>query len=112
MQKKKESFPIFYPLLFLSFLTLTKMTIYGHHHAHHADTHVKPAQDNAPRVPKNITHSRIDNFLSGGGQFHGMGIHRNLWSKRISGAPHVVLQVHSVPDLKVEYLKCTPVINN
>lgn len=78
-----------------------KMTIYGHRHSHHADTMVKPPLDNAPRVPKNITQSRINNFLSGGGQFHGMGIHANLWSKRQSGIPHVELKVYSVPDLKV-----------
>jgi alpha-mannosidase len=79
------------------------MTIYGHRHSHHADTNSLPAIDNAPRVPRNITHSRIDNFLSEGGQFYGMGIHRNLWIKRQSGSPHVVLKVYSVPDLKVNY---------
>lgn len=77
------------------------MTIHGHRHSHHANTGLSPALDNAPRVPRNITHSRIDNFLSGGGQFYGMGIHQNLWKKRHSGHPHVVLKVYSVPDLKV-----------
>ncbi|GAA5808553.1 hypothetical protein MFLAVUS_001944 [Mucor flavus] len=76
------------------------MTIYGHRHNHHANTLVNPPLDNAPRVPKNITHSRIDNFLSGGGQFYGMGIHRNLWTKRQAGQPNVELKVYSVPDLK------------
>lgn len=77
------------------------MTIHGHCHSHHANTSVNPPMDNAPRVPKNITHSRINNFLADGGQFHGMGIHRNLWIKRQSGSPHVDLKVYSVPDLKV-----------
>lgn len=81
------------------------MTIHGHRHSHHANMHVSPALDNAPRVPKNITHSRIDNFLSGGGQFYGMGIHRSLWIKRQSGPPHVTLKVYSVPDLKVSPAK-------
>lgn len=81
------------------------MTIYGHRHNHHANTLVNPPLDNAPRVPKNITHSRIDNFLSGGGQFYGMGIHRNLWTKRQAGQPNVELKVYSVPDLKVNEKK-------
>ncbi|KAG2207470.1 hypothetical protein INT47_004218 [Mucor saturninus] len=76
------------------------MTIHGHCHSHHADISFNPPKDNAPRVPKNITHSRINNFLADGGQFHGMGIHRNLWIKRQSGSPHVNLKVYSVPDLK------------
>lgn len=83
------------------FLFICEMTIYGHRHSHHADTQVSPPLDKAPRVPKNITQSRINNFLSEGGQFYGMGIQRFLWIKRHSGAPHVVLKVYSVPDLKV-----------
>jgi alpha-mannosidase len=81
------------------------MTIYGHRHSHHATNSIEPPLDNAPRVPRNITHSRIDNFLSGGGQFHGMGIHRRLWKLRHSGSPHVKLRVYSVPDLKVKKKK-------
>ncbi|KAG0171993.1 Glycoside hydrolase, 38 vacuolar alpha mannosidase [Apophysomyces sp. BC1034] len=61
---------------------------------------VYPSLDNAPRVPSNITRSRIDNFLSSSGQFHSMGIHRGLWELRHSGEPHVLLRVHSVPGLK------------
>ncbi|CAO3608492.1 unnamed protein product [Mucor fragilis] len=76
------------------------MTIYGHRHSHHATTADHPPVDNAPRVPRNITHSRINNFLADGGQFHGMGIHRGLWKMRKSGPPHVALKVYSVPDLK------------
>lgn len=80
------------------------MTIYGHRHSHHATTADHPPLDNAPRVPRNITHSRINNFLADGGQFHGMGIHRGLWKLRQSGPPHVALKVYSVPDLKVRRL--------
>ncbi|KAI8642212.1 galactose mutarotase-like domain-containing protein [Parasitella parasitica] len=76
------------------------MTIYGHRHSSHATTTDNPPLDNAPRVPKNITHSRINNFLADGGQFHGMGIHRGLWKLRKGGPPHVELKVYSVPDLK------------
>ncbi|KAG2205482.1 hypothetical protein INT46_007474 [Mucor plumbeus] len=76
------------------------MTIYGHHHSSHATTTDNPPLDNAPRVPRNITHSRINNFLSDGGQFHGMGIHRGLWKLRKGGSPYVDLKVYSVPDLK------------
>lgn len=77
------------------------MTIYGHHHSSHATVTDNPPLDNAPRVPRNITHSRINNFLSDGGQFHGMGIHRGLWKLRKGGPPHVELKVYSVPELKV-----------
>lgn len=80
------------------------MTIYGQRHSHHATTTMEPSLDNAPLVPRNITHSRIDNFLSGGGQFYGMGIHRGLWKLRHSGPPHVKLRVYSVPDLKVKQI--------
>ncbi|ORY96481.1 glycosyl hydrolases family 38 N-terminal domain-domain-containing protein [Syncephalastrum racemosum] len=60
----------------------------------------KPPIDATPRVPVNLTHSRVDNFMSDGGIFHSMGIHRALWQDRHSGAPHVVLSVYDVPDLK------------
>ncbi|KAI8885832.1 glycoside hydrolase family 38 protein [Backusella circina FSU 941] len=76
------------------------MTIYGHRHSDHASHAHTPPVDNSPRVPKNITHSRINNFLADSGQFYGMGIQRNLWENRHSGSPHVTLQVYSVPDLK------------
>ncbi|KAF7725437.1 Glycoside hydrolase, 38 vacuolar alpha mannosidase [Apophysomyces ossiformis] len=61
---------------------------------------VYPSLDNTPRVPTNITRSRIDNFMSSGGQFYSMGIHRGLWELRHSGYPHVQLRVYNVPDLK------------
>lgn len=77
------------------------MTIYGHKHSHHADNSMRPALDNAPRVPNNITQSRINNFLAGSGQFYGMGIQRGLWNNRRSGSPHVQLKVYSVPELQV-----------
>ncbi|KAI9257901.1 galactose mutarotase-like domain-containing protein [Sporodiniella umbellata] len=76
------------------------MTIYGHRHSDHACHSSVPAVDKAPVVPTNITHSRLDNFLSGGGQFYGMGIHHRLWILRHSGAPHVELKVYSVPDME------------
>ncbi|KAI8366245.1 galactose mutarotase-like domain-containing protein [Blakeslea trispora] len=76
------------------------MTIYGHKHSHHADNSMRPALDNAPRVPNNITQSRINNFLAGSGQFYGMGIQRGLWNNRRSGSPHVQLKVYSVPELQ------------
>lgn len=81
------------------------MTIYGHKHSHHASNDYSPSLDNAPRVPKNITQSRINNFMSNGGQFHGMGIHRGLWKLRKSGPPHVQLKVYSVPELKANYFQ-------
>ncbi|ORX54951.1 hypothetical protein DM01DRAFT_1286538 [Hesseltinella vesiculosa] len=56
--------------------------------------------DAAPKVPDNITRSRISNFLATSGQFHAMGIHHGLWTHRHSGHPHVCLAVHSVPDMK------------
>lgn len=77
------------------------MTIYGHRHCYHASSDLKPSLDNAPAVPTNITHSRLNNFLAGAGQFYGMGIHNRLWTLRHSGAPHVQLKVYSVPELKV-----------
>ncbi|KAL4212123.1 glycosyl hydrolases family 38 N-terminal domain-containing protein [Rhizopus microsporus] len=76
------------------------MTIYGHRHCHHASNDLKPPLDNAPSVPTNIAHSRLNNFLAGAGQFYSMGIHNRLWILRHSGAPHVQLKVYSVPDVK------------
>ncbi|KAI9473459.1 MAG: galactose mutarotase-like domain-containing protein [Benjaminiella poitrasii] len=76
------------------------MTIYGHRHNHHADNSFNPSLDNAPRVPRNITQSRINNFLSNNGQFYGMGIQNRLWCQRQGGPPYVSLKVYSVPDLK------------
>jgi alpha-mannosidase len=78
------------------------MTIYGHRHSDHTSHTYAPPVDNSPRVPKNITQSRVNNFLADGGQFYGMGIQRILWENRHSGSPHVTLQVYSVPDLKVK----------
>lgn len=68
---------------------------------HTLETTPKPPIDATPRVPVNLTHSRIDNFMSDGGIFYSMGIHRALWQDRHSGVPHVVLSVFDVPDLKV-----------
>ncbi|KAI7906375.1 galactose mutarotase-like domain-containing protein [Cokeromyces recurvatus] len=76
------------------------MTIYGHRHSHHADNSLRPSLDNAPRVPKNITQSRVNNFLASGGQFYGMGIQTKFWLARQGGPPYVNLKVYSVPDLK------------
>ncbi|KAG1442221.1 hypothetical protein G6F56_011157 [Rhizopus delemar] len=76
------------------------MTIYGHRHSDHACHSLKPSVDNAPVVPTNITHSRLNNFLAGGGQFYGMGIHNRLWISRHSGSPHIQLKFYSVPDLE------------
>ncbi|KAI8986966.1 galactose mutarotase-like domain-containing protein [Pilobolus umbonatus] len=76
------------------------MPIYGHRHSHHACSSSQPAIDQAPRVPANITQSRINNFMSDGGQFYGMGIQRVFWTTRCTGQPHVQLRVYSVPDLK------------
>ncbi|KAL1936531.1 hypothetical protein VTP01DRAFT_665 [Rhizomucor pusillus] len=61
---------------------------------------LKPPVDNAPRVPRDITKSRIDNFISSGSIFYQMGIHQCLWSLRHSGPPHVKLSVYEVPDLQ------------
>lgn len=81
------------------------MTIYGHRHSDHACHSLKPSVDNAPVVPTNITHSRLNNFLAGGGQFYGMGIHNRLWISRHSGSPHIQLKFYSVPDLEVNVLE-------
>ncbi|KAL0080840.1 glycoside hydrolase family 38 protein [Phycomyces blakesleeanus] len=59
-----------------------------------------PPLDKNPRVPQNITKSRINNFMSGGGQFYSMGVHQALWKARYKGEPHVKLSVYSVPNLK------------
>ncbi|KAI9027605.1 glycosyl hydrolases family 38 N-terminal domain-containing protein [Phycomyces nitens] len=56
--------------------------------------------DKNPRVPRNITKGRINNFMSSGGQFHSMGIHQALWEARYNGEPYVNLRVFSVPNLK------------
>ncbi|CAO3591355.1 unnamed protein product [Absidia cylindrospora] len=63
-------------------------------------TTLKPAVDNTPKIPRNINESRINNFLATNGQFYSMGIHKGLWTKRHSGAPHVKLSVYSVPNLE------------
>lgn len=60
-----------------------------------------PPIDHTPRVPRDITKSRIDNFMLKGSIFYEMGIHYGLWTHRHNGPPHVTLSVYSVPDLKV-----------
>ncbi|KAI9306871.1 galactose mutarotase-like domain-containing protein [Cunninghamella echinulata] len=61
---------------------------------------MKPLLDKTPRVPNDITHNRINNFLASNGQFYRMGIHSRLWKLRYSGEPYVKLSVYSVPHLK------------
>ncbi|KAI7866274.1 glycosyl hydrolases family 38 N-terminal domain-containing protein [Spinellus fusiger] len=62
-------------------------------------TALQPPLETTPRVPHNITKSRINNFMASGGQFHTMGIHQGLWELRHSGEPHVSLHFYSVPKL-------------
>ncbi|CDS14068.1 hypothetical protein LRAMOSA06239 [Lichtheimia ramosa] len=59
-----------------------------------------PPIDHTPRVPRDITKARIDNFMLKGSIFYEMGIHYGLWTHRHHGPPHVTLSVYSVPDLK------------
>lgn len=62
-----------------------------------------PPIDHTPRVPRDITKARIDNFMLKGSIFYEMGIHYGLWTHRHHGPPHVTLSVYSVPDLKVNH---------
>ena len=71
---------------------------------------MRPPVENTPRVPRNITRSRIDNFMAGVGQFHSMGIHSRPVENEHNGEPHVSLSFYSVPDLQVSLFvktRCT-----
>lgn len=75
----------------------------SHPHTQQQQLMEGPPIDYTPRVPRDITKARIDNFMLKGSIFYEMGIHYGLWTHRHHGPPHVTLSVYSVPDLKVNH---------